>query len=347
MSELRADRRLNLIGQPAFLAQVRPNEASWRPLAALAVMIPLAVVLFLIGCLFGGVVNSGLNSILVLGEPPRLPTNPFAAVLTGLSPCNGCLMGGMAATVMTAMIEGAGLIAVLTAATVVYRRPAKSWITGAPRFRWRLFWTGLVLFSLALGAAASAPEAIHGWPDRPVFLKSGETTPMRLTYVAVMLLALPVAAAFEEVLCRGWLLQVTAAFTRSLPALLVVNSLLFSLMHLDADLGRNLSRALLGAALSWAALRTGGLELGIGLHAANNLIILTLIQTLPMTQETGPSSSAGVLVNLAVSLGVVAVAELVARWGPLRRWTGLELDATDLPQPPPVTRRANRTLAAP
>lgn len=348
MSELRADRWWNLIGQPAFLASVRPNEASWRPLAALAVMVPLAVVLFLVGCLLGGVVNSGLNEALVLGQIPHWPSNPFAAIMTGLSPCDGCLMGGMATTVMTAMISGAGMIAVLTAATVVYRRPAKSWITGAPRFRWRLFLTGLALFSLALGAAASVPEAAHGWPDRPVFLKSGETTTMRLAYVATMLVALPLAAAFEEVLCRGWLLQATAAFTRNLPVMLMVNGLVFSAMHMDADASRILSRALLGATLCWAALRTGGLEFGIGLHAANNLVIVMLAQPLQMNQEAGPSNPATLAINVFVALGVIGLTELVARWGPLRRWTGLELDASDLPQSaPPVIRRANSTLAAP
>ena len=58
---------------------------------------------------------------------------------------------------------------------------------------------------------------------------------VRIVYVVVMLLPLPVAAAFEEVLCRGWLLQVTAAFTHNLPAILLFNSLLFSLLHVDND----------------------------------------------------------------------------------------------------------------
>lgn len=349
MSEVRADRWLNLVGRPAFLSSVRPRERSWRPLAAVALMAPLIVLLGLVGYLFGGVINSSLNAVLVLHEVPSWPANPFVAARTGLSDCNGCLMGGMATTVMVAMISGASMVAVLTAAAVVYRRPAKSWITAAPRFRWRLFWTGLVLFGLALGAAASVPEATHGWPDRPVFLRSGETAPIRFAYVAAMLVALPIAAACEEVLCRGWLLQATAAFTRSLPAILLVNSLIFSLLHLDADPGRNLSRALLGMALSWGALRTGGLELSIGIHAANNLVILMLAQTLKLNETLVASSPGTVAVNVAVALAAVATVELVARWGPLRRWSGLDLDASDLPQPPapPVARRANSTLAAP
>jgi hypothetical protein len=345
MSELRADRWLNLTGQPAFLRAVRSNEHSWRPFAALGLMIPLAFGLGMVGYLAGGLVNSSLTQVLVLRQAPHWPGDLFASARSGLESCHGCLIGGITTTVMVAAISLACMIAILTAVVVVYRRPAISWITAAPRFRWRLFWVGLGLFGLALGVAASVPEALHGWPDRPVFLKTDETAPMRLAYVAAMLATLPLAAAFEEVLCRGWLLQVTAAFTRSLPAILLVNSLIFSLLHIDPDPGRNLSRAVLGMALSWAALRTGGLEIGIGIHAANNLVILVLAQTLQQTETPGASSPLTVAANLAVSLGAVAVVELVARWAPLRRWTGLDLD--DAPPRQTLDRRANSTLAAP
>jgi len=248
--------------------------------------------------------------------------------------------------VTVAVISLACTVAILVSAVLVYRRPALSWITAAPRFRWRLFWAGLILFGLALGLTASIPEAVHGWPDRPVFLKSDESVRMRIVYVVVMLLALPVAAAFEEILCRGWLLQVTAAFTHSLPAILLFNSLIFSLLHVDADPGRNLSRAVLGMALSWSVLRTGGLEIAIGIHSANNLVILMLAQTLQQSQGQTASGPLAIAAYLSVSLAAVAVVELVARWRPLRRWTGLELDA-DPVQPPGPGHRANSTFAAP
>jgi hypothetical protein len=180
-----------------------------------------------------------------------------------------------------------------------------------------------------------------------VFLKADETVRMQIGYVVVMLVALPVAAAFEEVLCRGWLLQVTAAFTRSLPAILLFNSLVFSLMHFDPDPGRNLSRLVLGMALSWAALRTGGLEIGIGIHAANNLVIVLLAQTLRQSEAPSVSSPAALAINLSVSLAAVGVVELVARWRLLRRWSGLELDGGDAQPPAGPTHRANSTLAAP
>jgi hypothetical protein len=144
-----------------------------------------------------------------------------------------------------------------------------------------------------------------------------------------------VAAAFEEVLCRGWMMQTTAAFTPSLPAILVLNSLIFALLHTDNDLGHNVSRILLGMALSYAALRLGGLELGIGVHAANNLVILLLAQTIPQAEKSSPATIGGVLVNLAISLVVVGLAELVSRWEPLRRWTHAEDSAFNFAAPTP------------
>jgi len=347
MGELRVDRWLHLVGTPTFLRPIAPSEhVWWRPAAALGLMAPFALVLGLAGYLVGGLINNWLIQLLVLREAPRWPTHLLVAVRSSRVSCADCLLGGITTTVWVGVLSLAVMIAVLAGAVIVYGRPARSWITSTPRFRWRLFWIGLVLFGLALGVTASIPEALHGWPDRPVFLKANEAVRMRIAYVAVMLIALPVAAAFEEVLCRGWLLQVTAAFTRGLPAILLFNSLIFSLLHIDPDPGRNLARAVLGMALSWGALRTGGLEIGIGIHAANNLVILMLAQTLQQNEAPIASSPLAVAVNLSASLAAVAVIEVVMRWRPLRRWSGLDADGGP-PQPPDVTRRANNTLAAP
>ena len=348
MGALRVDRWLNLTGAPAFLRPVAPGEQVWwRPAAALALMAPAALGLALVGYLVSGLINTWLIEILVMEQTPSWPDNLFVAATSSQVKCASCLLGGTTETVLIGVVSSACMVAVLLAAVLVYRRHPLTWITSAPRFRWRLFWVGLVLFGLLFGAIASFPEALHGWPDRPMFLKAGEPGRIQVAYVVVMLLALPVAAAFEEVLCRGWLLQVSAAFTRSLPAILLFNGLVFSLLHIDSDPGRNLGRAALGMALSWAALRSGGLEIGIGVHAANNLVILLLAQTLQQSQATTPSTPLSVVLELGLSAATVAVVELAARWGPLRRWSGFEPDG----EPPQARRvpaqRANSTFAAP
>jgi membrane protease YdiL (CAAX protease family) len=330
MSGLHVDRWLNLTLTPAFLRGIDPSEhVWWRPPETFALVVVSVAICGVLSTLVASLLNFWLIHGLMLHEWPTWPGSAILAVKANQMHCGDCLIGGVTAGVMLGVISAACLAGLLWAIRVVNHRRLGTWITAAPRFRWRLFFFGLGSFSLLLGGAAAIPEALHGWPDRPTFLRDGEYVSVRLVYLLVMLTALPVAAAFEEVLCRGWMLQTTAAFTGNLPAILLLNSLIFALLHTDNDLGHNVSRIFLGTALSYGALRLGGLELGIGVHAANNLVILLLAQTLPQAEKSSPATLGGVLVNLAVALAVVGLAELVARWEPLRRWTHAEDPAWD------------------
>jgi membrane protease YdiL (CAAX protease family) len=339
---VRADRWLNLVGVPAFLRAVGgKDQAVWRPFAALGLAATIGYGLGLVAAVAAGLVNTALLDGLAAGGG-SWPKGLSMAKGPELVHCDACLLGGLTEMVVNVAGYLAVAVAFLTSAAFVYRRRMRSFVTSTPHFRWRLFLAGVVMFGLVLAAIAAAPEAVHGWPDRPLFLKPDEAVRIRIAYVAVLLIGLPITAAVEEIFCRGFLLQVTAAFTRNLPAILLVNSLVFALLHFDADPGRNLARTVLGLTLSWGVLRTGGLELGIGIHTAQNLVVL-LLQT-PQQSAAPPSSAIGVVLNLLVSLVALVIIELVAGWPPLRRLTGL--DAPTPPDQPPV-RRAKTTLAAP
>jgi hypothetical protein len=54
----------------------------------------------------------------------------------------------------------------------------------------------------------------------------------------------------------------------------LITSFLFALAHGQQDLALFTDRFMFGLALALITIRTGGLEAGIALHAANNLIIL-------------------------------------------------------------------------
>jgi uncharacterized protein len=336
MSGLHLDRWLNLTVKPPFLRGIDASEhVWWRPFETFALVVVSVAICGVLSTLVASLLNFWLIHGLMLHELPVWPGSAILAVKANQMHCGECLIGGVTSGVMLGVVSAACLAGLLWAISVVNHRRLGTWITAAPRFRWRLFFFGLGSFSLLLGGVSAIPEALHGWPDKPTFWRDGEYLSVRLVYLLVMLTALPVAAAFEEVLCRGWMLQTTAAFTTSLPAILLVNSLVFALIHTDNDIGHNVSRILLGAALSYGALRLGGLELGIGVHAANNLVILLLAQTLPQAEKSSPATFGGVLVNLAVSLSVVGLVELVARWEPLRRWTHAEdPDWSFSPTPP-------------
>jgi uncharacterized protein len=336
MSGLHVDRRLNLTLKPAFLRGIDPSEhVWWRPPETFALVVVSVAICGTLSTLIASLFNYWLIRGLMLHQWPTWPGSAILAVKANQMRCGECLIDGVTAGVMLGVVSAACLAGLLWAVSVVNHRPLGTWITAAPKFRWRLFFFGLGSFSLLLGGVAAIPEALHGWPDRPTFLREGEFLSVRLVYLLVMLTALPMAAAFEEVLCRGWLLQTTAAFTPNLGVILVFNSVVFALLHTDNDIGHNVSRILLGMALGYAALRLGGLELGIGVHAANNLVILLLAQTLPQAEKSSPATLGGVLVNLAVALVVVGLAELVSRWEPLRRWTHAEDSAWDFAPTPP------------
>jgi membrane protease YdiL (CAAX protease family) len=336
MAGLKVDRWLNLTARPAFLRSIDPSEHIWwRPPETFALVVVVVAICGTLSTLIASLLNYWLVHGLLLHQFPTWPGTAILAVKANQMHCGECLIGGITDGVMAGVISSACLAGLLWSVSVVNHRPIGTWITAAPRFRWRLFFFGLGSFGLLMGAAAAIPEALHGWPDRPVFWRSGEYLSVRLVYLLVMFTALPVYAAFEEVLCRGWLLQTTAAFTRNLAAILLANSLVFAMIHPDNDLGHNVSRVLFATALSFGALRLGGLELGIGVHAANNLVILLLAQTLPQAEKSSPSTFGGVLVNLVVALAVVGLAELVARWEPLRRWTHAEDAAWTFSATPP------------
>jgi membrane protease YdiL (CAAX protease family) len=336
MSGLHVDRRLNLTLKPAFLRGIDASEHIWwRPLETFALVVVVVAICGTLSTLFAGLLNYWLIQVLMLHQLPNWPGSALLAMRADQTHCGDCLIGGITEGVLAGVVSAACLAGLLWSISVVNHRRLGTWITAAPRFRWRRFFFGFGAFGFLMGCAAAIPEALHGWPDRPVFWREGEYLSVRLVYLVVMFAALPIYAAFEEVLCRGWLLQTTAAFTRNLAAILVLNSLVFAMIHRDNDLGHSVSRVLFAMALSFGALRLGGLELGIGVHAANNLVILLLAQTLPQAEKSSPSTFGGVMVNLVVALVIVGLAELVARWEPLRRWTHAEDPAWDFAAAPP------------
>jgi membrane protease YdiL (CAAX protease family) len=182
------------------------------------------------------------------------------------------LLAESSQAVALALILGGLALAILAAAALIYRRPLRDFLWPERPFAVRDLAVGflttggiaiaLIPLSLAMGSDWSPPISNPLYADwtRPV-------------YVLVTAAALLVAAAAEEVVCRGVLLRLTALVTRHPILLCLINGLVFSAIHLDPDPVAFVARALSGAVWTWAALRLGGLEFAIGAHTANNLVI--------------------------------------------------------------------------
>lgn len=325
------DRWLNFETPPAFLVAVQPKERDWWRIAlSIGFLAPGTFLAFGIGMLVTILVGAVL--LLGFGEAPGYGQAFEAAA---------GIIGGMATAAddpsllhesVRLLVLGfgfalwAGVLILIIA--LVNRRKVMTWITAAPRFRWKLVLAGLVLNAAVLGVWLLAAWLSGDRSINPPMFRADQPLDVRLVYVALSLLCIPVAAAFEEVLCRGWMLQLTSAFTRNLIPILLVNGVIFSALHLDPDLGRNIARLASGLVFSWAVVRLGGLEFAIGAHTANNLMIglfaSTLTANLDVTVKSEPWELAIELLASAVLLGLI---ELTARWTPLRRWTGADPEA--------------------
>jgi hypothetical protein len=308
------------LSDSAFIADLTPREKSfWRALATVVAglvsgfVIGLAVgavALFLVGVAIG-VFNGGFA-----GLPHKI-----SETLT----TNGVSMTGAIVLLVLATATNCPMAATfLGIAALISGRRIMRYITLAPRYRWRLTLLGLALSCLVIGPVVAVGQLTDPHAQAAPIVALATTLPERVLYGLACLLLIPAAAA-EEVVFRGWLLRQSAALSKNPIFLMALNGILFSAVHGEFAPDPFLTRALMGAGFVYMTLRLKGVEFSVGAHAANNILIVLFIQplTLTPTPSTG-ISGASLFQDVFLFVSYVAMAELVARWGPLRRWSGAD-----------------------
>jgi membrane protease YdiL (CAAX protease family) len=125
---------------------------------------------------------------------------------------------------------------------------------------------GIMFFGLSVGIIALAGGISAGEQNLP------SHGPAAISGVVIVLLGWMVQGAGEEVLCRGWLLQVVGARSGAWIGV-IVSSIIFSALHaVNPDVGvvSFINIALVGIFLSLYALREGGIWGVSGWHATWN-----------------------------------------------------------------------------
>ncbi len=109
------------------------------------------------------------------------------------------------------------------------------------------------------------------------------------------LILVPIQTSTEELVFRGYLTQWAGRYSRRMWLPLLVPSIVFMSMHaLNPEVeayGFWLTMPMylgIGLLMAWVTLKTGGLEMALGLHLANNLYA-TLIVTFPNTALPSPA----------------------------------------------------------
>jgi membrane protease YdiL (CAAX protease family) len=309
MSTLILDRSWRFQTLPPFLALAGEPRGASRTVVFLLLAVPAALTAALVtGLVVTLVAAAGLagasgqdllQAVGVLIDSARAPrpliSYAFELVVAGLS-------------------SYAAAMAALAIAARIYRRPLRSFLTAAARFRWRAVGAGL-LVGFPLVAAAYLLERIgsHEAAAAPL-LRPDAGGLERLGYAACAAAMLYLAAFAEEALFRGWLLQQTATWTRRLAIILAVNGVVFSLAHFDPNPASFLVRAVMGAGWAWIALRTDGVEFTTGAHLANNLFVALFVAPVSFAAvKPAPFDYRPALVELAVVLLMAGIVELYAR----------------------------------
>jgi hypothetical protein len=138
----------------------------------------------------------------------------------------------------------------------------------------------------------------------------------------VILLTTPLQAAGEEYFFRGWMSQWIGSLLRwrwlALIVPAVVSAVLVAMAHGAQSPWLFADRLVFGLVASLLVWRTGGLEVAVALHAANNLVAFGLaiaydgLQDSLLITEVAPSEG-------AVSIGVTLVTTVVLLWWARRR----------------------------
>lgn len=189
-----------------------------------------------------------------------------------------------------------GILAILFCSRLVFKRPFRTFLTARPRFDFTRFffsfglWSTLMMVSFFI-TFIDFNHQIHWNFQREHFFY----------LLGLSLILVPIQTGFEEVLFRGFLLQLFGKATQKGIYLIGINGILFASLHLmnpEVDtLGVSavVYYVISGVFATFITVMDDGLELSWGFHLANNLfgiIIVTndwqVIQTDALFKDVSP-----------------------------------------------------------
>ncbi|ATC33400.1 CPBP family intramembrane metalloprotease [Caulobacter vibrioides] len=317
---------METVRRSRFLADLSPLD---RDLRRSALVIPVGILTGAVTGLLGVLAAILVFMLIVSGLDGAAAATDLFQAFSGTEQTN---LSGRQSLFILAALAGLNLGAAtgfVMAAGAVHKRPFRDYVNDGQPLRWRLVLGGLVLFGVVMAVVISGVSVVAGQALEPVVLQVSPNLVGRSLYAVLAIALLILASAAEELVFRGWLLKQSAAYIRNPIALMVLNGVLFAAIHLDPNLDAFLFRAAMGAGLTWMALRLGGIELGVGVHAANNVAIVLLLRPITLQPDAAREFQPGLVASAVVMLaGFIGIAELWMRWPALRRWTGLSAPAT-------------------
>jgi uncharacterized protein len=162
----------------------------------------------------------------------------------------------------------------------LHRRRFTTLIVATGRVSFRRFLQGFLLW-FGLTAVIAAIDYVQNPKNIVLSFDPAQWFPL----LAVAIVLTPIQTAAEELFCRAYLMQGLSLFTQRRWLLVLLPSLLFAVAHFqNPEMARNqvlmaLQYWTFGVFLAIVTLRDNRLELSLGIHAAQNLFVLLLMNT--------------------------------------------------------------------
>ncbi|MCA6391823.1 MAG: CPBP family intramembrane metalloprotease [Cytophagales bacterium] len=166
------------------------------------------------------------------------------------------------------VIFGLALFAFLLVASKLHQRPKMSFISTKGTFSWRQYIIGFVAWGslLFIGSTIFDYQKLEDFVTNFNFYQFASL--FLLGFVAI-----GVQSFFEELVVRGYLLQGMHLLIKKVVTLVILNSLVFGVLHFGYGIESFLSSWVFGVAFAVIVMLQNRIEFVSGAHNANNLIL--------------------------------------------------------------------------
>ncbi len=172
-----------------------------------------------------------------------------------------------------------GLVALFVAVRLLHNKNFKKIITSQPKIRWdKVFYAFFLWFVLS---AFLEFVSYLMYPENYEFLFDLE---LFLPLLLISVLLLPIQTSFEEIFMRGYLMQGIGLVGVYRLTPLIVTSLIFGLLHFANPEVEKFGFAIMmvfyvsfGLILGIITIMDDGLEIPLGIHAANNIFAAAVV----------------------------------------------------------------------
>ncbi len=171
-----------------------------------------------------------------------------------------------------------GLLGIYIVVKYLHKQPFRSITTSRKKFDWKRFFLSFGLIAIYITASTLVDYFSH--PND--YIVQFQLVPFLILLIMSIVL-IPLQAGFEEYLFRGYLMQGIGLATKTRWVPFIITSFLFGILHAAnpevAQLGPMILIYYIGTGvfLGILTLMDEGMELNLGFHIANNLILVLLV----------------------------------------------------------------------